>query len=796
MGQPTPYTRSFSFTDFQEGQPLLPPPGAHIDAELDALEQTAREMLTNLALIQRDDGRLRNGSVGLETLGSSALAALAAVGARVSTWATGTAYEPGEFAIDGDDVYMVALVHTSGDLEDDVEANKLILIFEGFGIGGVTDRLDAADSAIADLAGLGGKLFTDASGWEIPVIVTRVRTSGYASIGRGAAYYVEHASVDSDYVAGHPRTSFLAADGRGFRLETDRVIDITTVGVSTGDSDAIAEANSDAVDELLAYLVANSPVTEGIGTPSIKVTAPVGSFRFARSWVVKCALWLEGQSNALQHGYATEFDFDEGGFELHGPGTDHDGVVSPATTGAAGFRIENIYASSRAAIGTGHHGFHAVTRGEFIRCSAVRFPGDGFRIESETGFGAANNNANSSRILYCQAGGNGEHGAHLLRGDANCIVTIGCSFTYNGGFGLKDNAFLGNTHIGHHSEGNGLSLVFPSHKVGATSSACYYPVTAWASGVAVAISAEGTFRSNAGKLYRLLIAGGGNTANAPTHTTEAGVTEADGYKWSYAGTTLTRRYHVALEQATAASTTVPGTDSSVWVPFEWAGATTGIPLWVTGMSWKEGGSYCCVSLAGETVWLGCYEELGQPPAQIRTPAVWVGGQSSVSPWSTCLRNKAEQGSLSNPAGFFASQPYHDGNPLRAFFGSDLALGRLMLVAHVSLHPNSFIMGGGRDTYFLLDGQASNYLTMTGPLTTFTGGRSTAQPGVVNVPRMFLGSGSSARAIDYGSAAPVADYHARGEIIYDIAPTAGGKVGWVCTAAGTPGTWKAFGAIDV
>lgn len=50
---------------------------------------------------------------------------------------------------------------------------------------------------------------------------------------------------------------------------------------------------------------------------------------------------------------------------------------------------------------------------------------------------------------------------------------------------------------------------------------------------------------------------------------------------------------------------------------------------------------------------------------------------------------------------------------------------------------------------------------------------------------------------YGQAAPVAGAGARGvgEIEWNSAPTAGGKVGWVCTAAGTPGTWKAFGAID-
>jgi hypothetical protein len=36
----------------------------------------------------------------------------------------------------------------------------------------------------------------------------------------------------------------------------------------------------------------------------------------------------------------------------------------------------------------------------------------------------------------------------------------------------------------------------------------------------------------------------------------------------------------------------------------------------------------------------------------------------------------------------------------------------------------------------------------------------------------------------------------GDIAWDTTPSAGGKIGWVCTVAGSPGTWKAFGAIDV
>lgn len=48
-----------------------------------------------------------------------------------------------------------------------------------------------------------------------------------------------------------------------------------------------------------------------------------------------------------------------------------------------------------------------------------------------------------------------------------------------------------------------------------------------------------------------------------------------------------------------------------------------------------------------------------------------------------------------------------------------------------------------------------------------------------------------------SAAPTSTelHHEVGDKVYNSAPAAGGNVGWVCTTAGAPGTWKQFGAIE-
>ena len=49
---------------------------------------------------------------------------------------------------------------------------------------------------------------------------------------------------------------------------------------------------------------------------------------------------------------------------------------------------------------------------------------------------------------------------------------------------------------------------------------------------------------------------------------------------------------------------------------------------------------------------------------------------------------------------------------------------------------------------------------------------------------------------FGTAAPVAGTWAVGDIVWNTAPAAGAFIGWTCTTAGTPGTWKTFGAISV
>lgn len=58
-------------------------------------------------------------------------------------------------------------------------------------------------------------------------------------------------------------------------------------------------------------------------------------------------------------------------------------------------------------------------------------------------------------------------------------------------------------------------------------------------------------------------------------------------------------------------------------------------------------------------------------------------------------------------------------------------------------------------------------------------------------------GRRRRAV-WGSGPPTQTFHGKwnvGDIIYNNAPAGGGTVGWMCTVAGQPGTWKSFGTLS-
>src|SRR5690554_2214212 len=110
---PADYDRQANFTDYEIQNPGEPPRGPDLDAEFNAVEQALDETQARLRLIQRDDGALRNASVGLDQLKPDAR-----IGVNTpATWAPFTSYQTNDSVIDPDGAWYVAEVsHVSSDV--------------------------------------------------------------------------------------------------------------------------------------------------------------------------------------------------------------------------------------------------------------------------------------------------------------------------------------------------------------------------------------------------------------------------------------------------------------------------------------------------------------------------------------------------------------------------------------------------------------------------------------------------------------------------------------------------------
>jgi hypothetical protein len=125
--QPAPYNRSFSFTNFQAQNPSAPIPGIQVDGELNNAKATFDGIRTNLALIQRDDGALANGSFSFDTLSP----ALQTAGlAPALPWVTAKTYSVSASVTHGSAFYRCLVAHTSGTFATDLAAGSWVLIVD------------------------------------------------------------------------------------------------------------------------------------------------------------------------------------------------------------------------------------------------------------------------------------------------------------------------------------------------------------------------------------------------------------------------------------------------------------------------------------------------------------------------------------------------------------------------------------------------------------------------------------------------------------------------------------------
>lgn len=121
MAQPTPYVLAYDFVGWQISNASRPLPANKLETEFQSIEDVFDQVLANLALIQRDDGQLKNKSVGYDQLADELTAGVR----EPVVWTAGATFLARDTVFIGSKLYRAVAGHVSASLfATDLAAGK------------------------------------------------------------------------------------------------------------------------------------------------------------------------------------------------------------------------------------------------------------------------------------------------------------------------------------------------------------------------------------------------------------------------------------------------------------------------------------------------------------------------------------------------------------------------------------------------------------------------------------------------------------------------------------------------
>lgn len=209
-----------------------------------------------------------------------------------------------------------------------------------------------------------------------------------------------------------------------------------------------------------------------------------------------------------------------------------------------------------------------------------------------------------------------------------------------------------------------------------------------------------------------------------------------------------------------------------------------------------GGSFGADDVNARNTYIGCYVEGGQATPDFQSSrSLWLSGlnESEIVTgtalqdgwWSGFTGVKA--GGINHPGISYyvqvGSRPIEGQQSyLRFWHGDDQTAALTMLYNNDDSHTYGWQYGGGGSQTLVMGASAPVIQSRSVP------------DGSIGFPvGVYLGS--TAVRVTTGTAAPTTGTWARGDKVINSTPSAGGFAGWVCVTAGTPGTWKGYGAIE-
>ena len=243
-----------------------------------------------------------------------------------------------------------------------------------------------------------------------------------------------------------------------------------------------------------------------------------------------------------------------------------------------------------------------------------------------------------------------------------------------------------------------------------------------------------------------------------------------------------RRYFVRPGQADWCSTNAPsGTaaDNQGWGHIGPGGTYNGVAQWASGTAFREGGAYRTDNPNARNVFIGCYSEGDQNPAQLVAPTIEVGGLHAAG--------------LKGSGVYFGNS---EGRLTATRLGSvDDATGNMLGMEPGMLefaHPFN-----GQYTLEWMNGDLA-WTIFRSQVATNWAFRLTGEASSANIGKRRLdfpnGFGLADKKVLSGTAAPGSGAHVQGDMMFNAVPAAGGPMGWMCVAGGSPGMWKAMGSL--
>jgi hypothetical protein len=600
----------------------------------------------------------------------------------------------------------------------------------------------------------------------IPSEIIVVTTAAYrAGASNGGARYVYDAGVDTVFVAAHPGWATITANGRGFRLSPEQDIKLSMFGavpaaaIPTGTDVTpiwlkakdflhyhrkIAQENAYyktvlaiQFDEEAYYASQFFDLTDGVYHIKGMGNGPTGC----------TMIYMQGgQCGFVLQSWDTQ---GVGGFKANTPSGANFTIIEDITVqGAAedaenpanrGFPVLNNpgprqYITPPASLlgNELHCGFLIKCRATLIRCKAKSFGGWGIRVGADVTVGG---NANQFILRDCEASFN--WGGLLIQGgDTNAFEISGFNGSCNVTWGILDNSFLGGSGIGGHLQGNGSGQ--------------------WNSGP-----------------YWL-------DFHPTTGAYVSGQNPRKGALVNYAGQT----WRLMPDQQVAGSTTTPGTNLAVWTPYGIYDDVDhpSFPTWVSGISLVSGGAIWVKDINCKSSWVGLYAEYDQPLGR-QNPSSRATAMGAFMSWDNGNFLNASNGK------FWSKSPFIIGGeaagnttvtPLGVRFNDDDP--NHVTTFEWSNHDMLYNYSGANDVF-----------RVTGPATTQMFGRSVPLPHAFQILTPVFGSVANGRIFSFSSAVPSTGTWAVGDVVRNngsVTPITTTRE-WICTTAGTPGTWTAF-----